>query len=129
MSTVVAAHGAPGMRLDFATYADKDMRRYNHPQEFEPAVIFVNPEGAPPAPEGEAFLDALRDAAEGGNMKAQAELDKRGLTVAPPAQRFEENLQRIVQEELEAVLAETLTKAEKEKKAKLKGELDDLEHK
>ena len=39
------------------------------------------------------------------------------------------DLQAIVREELEAVLAETLTKAEKEKKAKLKDELDDLEHK
>ena len=38
-------------------------------------------------------------------------------------------LQKIIQEELEAVLAETLTKAEKEKKAKLEDELDDLEHK
>ena len=38
-------------------------------------------------------------------------------------------LKQLIQEELQAVLAETLTKTEKEKKAKLKGELDDLEHK
>ena len=38
-------------------------------------------------------------------------------------------LEQLIKEELEAVFVETLTKAEKEKKAKLEDELDDLEHK
>jgi len=77
----------------------------------------ATPHDAPGSP---GFYDALRTAAAGGNKKAQAELQRYGL---------KEEFKQIVQEELEAVLAETLTKAEKEKKAKLKDELDDLEHK
>jgi len=38
-------------------------------------------------------------------------------------------LEQLIKEELEAVFVETLTKAEKKKKAKLEDELGDLEHK
>ena len=39
----------PEVSLGFASMDGADVRRYNHPQVFEPAVIFVGADGAPPS--------------------------------------------------------------------------------
>ena len=49
MRDVVLEHGDGEVYLGFAAASDADMRRYNHPQTLEPAVLFVGGDGAPPS--------------------------------------------------------------------------------
>ena len=48
MRQVTQEHHAPEACFGFAAARDEDMRRYNHPQQPEPAVVFVGKEGEPP---------------------------------------------------------------------------------
>ena len=48
MRDIVQEHRAPDAYLGFAAARDEDMRRYNHPQQLEQAIVFVGKEGEPP---------------------------------------------------------------------------------
>ena len=50
MRTLIEGGPAPTVQLGFKAQTDgADMRRFNHPQAFEPAVVFVGNEGEPPS--------------------------------------------------------------------------------
>ena len=48
MRDIVREHRAPDAYLGFAAARDEDLRRYDHPQQLEQAIVFVGKEGEPP---------------------------------------------------------------------------------
>ena len=87
----------------FTTASAAELADYNMRKKTGFKSAAGRPEGAPPAPESEAYLDALRTA-----------------PTQPMGGDLEEGLQRIVQEELEALLQEALDAKEQTRLDNLK---------